>query len=521
MPQIVWMARPDGYLDYYNQRWYEFTGFADGEGGDESWKPILHPEDVQRCVDGWHKAVQSGEPYQIEYRFKDRQTGGYRWYLGRALPIRDETGRVVRWFGTCTDIDDQKRAEEAIAQLLAREQEARERAEAATRAKDEFVAMVSHDLRTPLTAILGWVRLLRAGQLDADDSVRALATIERSAKSQLQLTDDLLDLSRITAGKLSLNARPIELVPIIQAALDTVRLAAEAKGVQLESDLDPGSGSITGDPDRLQQVVWNLLSNAVKFTPRGGRITVRLKRAGTHAQITVSDTGIGIRADFLPYVFDRFRQADPSSPRAKGGLGLGLTIVRHLVELHGGTVRAESPGEGQGATFAVELPQRVVRAETVEEKSVPRTVGDPGPAPSLPTLDGVRVLIVDDEADAREFIAHVLDQCGARVLAVASVREALEALKLRRPDVLVSDIAMPGEDGYALMAQVKALEATYGEPIPAVALTAYGGSEDRERVLSAGYQRHIPKPVQPIKLATVIANLVGRIGQGPEAQSKS
>jgi PAS domain S-box-containing protein len=401
------------------------------------------------------------------------------------------------------DITERKRAEEERARLLARERAARADAESANRMKDEFLASVSHELRTPLSAILAWSGLLRTGRLDAATSGRALETIERSTKLQAQLIGDLLDISRIVTGKLRLNVRPIELGPIVEAAIEAVRPAAEAKAIRIEPPREATVGPISGDPDRVQQILWNLLSNAVKFTSRGGCIRVELERTESRAQIRVSDTGKGISADFLPYVFDRFRQADSSSTRAHGGLGLGLAIVRHLVELQGGTVEAESPGEGHGATFRVSLPLLAVQRDEADQ---PSETG----LHHTPALDGVRVLVVDDEGDARDYISFILEQRGADVTAAASVREALETLERIHPDVLLSDIGMAGEDGYALIRRVRALDVTQGGEIPAAALTAYARNEDRSRALSAGYQLHVAKPVDPVELIAVVAQLARR-----------
>jgi PAS domain S-box-containing protein len=366
----------------------------------------------------------------------------------------------------------------------------------ANRLKDEFLATLSHELRTPLAAILSWSHLLRGGRLEASKAKRAVETIERNARTQARLVDDILDVSRIITGKLRLELHPIAVPAAIEAALEALRPAAEARGIRIRAALDADAGPVSGDPDRLQQVVWNLLSNAIKFTPRGGTVDVRLARVGSAARIEVRDTGQGIKADFLPYVFDRFRQADSTTTRAQGGLGLGLAIARHLVELHGGTIHAESAGEGQGATFAVSLPILAVNSRT--DGALGRSRED-----GAPNLTGVRVLVVDDEADARELITTALELHGAQVTAAASAREALEALPRVRPTVLVSDIGMPGEDGYALIRQLRAR----GETLPAVALTAYAGAEDRTRVLRAGYQVHVVKTAEPTALAAAIARL--------------
>ena len=385
----------------------------------------------------------------------------------------------------------------------------------ANRAKDEFLATVSHELRTPLNAMLGWVKMLRSGILSDADAAHALEVCERNARSQAQLIDDLLDVSRIISGKLRLDLRPVDLLHVVQAAIDVVRPAAEAKDIHLEVEL--GSGMIiSGDPDRLQQVVWNLLSNAVKFTPQGGVVRVALQRVNGSIKVSVSDNGQGIRPEFMPFVFDRFQQADGSLSRKHGGMGLGLAIVRHLVELHGGSVSASSQGSGFGATFTVELPPKSARRTNL---SLPRYVvpseGDKEPQgwqadfSYPPVLRGYRLLVVEDEADALEMVSKMLSRCEAEVKRAASAVEALRVLQAWRPDVLVSDIEMPGEDGYLLIRKVRAA-GNGGAPIPAVALTAHARAEDRIRALAAGFNAHVAKPVEPQELVTVIASLARR-----------
>jgi PAS domain S-box-containing protein len=385
----------------------------------------------------------------------------------------------------------------------------RKRVEEANRIKDEFLATVSHELRTPLTAMLGWVQMLRSGALPAHKHARALEVIERNAKSQQQLIEDLLDVSRIITGKLRLEVTSVELVDVVATAIEAVRPASEAKGLHLHPILDTDIGPLVGDVQRLQQVVWNLLSNAVKFTPKGGHIHIILRRAGSSAELQVRDSGQGISPDFLPHVFERFQQEEGGTSRKHGGLGLGLSIVRHLVELHGGTIEAFSDGEGHGALFTVRLPISPLRKETVPALA---------PAPLKesdcpPGVEGVRVLVVDDEADVREVVATMLERCGVRVSLAASVPEALDVLRRERPDVLISDIGMPEEDGYALIRKVRALPVESGGRVPALAMTAYARMEDRTRALLAGYQMHLPKPIEPTELLVVVATLAGRLGR--------
>jgi two-component system CheB/CheR fusion protein len=451
------------------------------------------------------KGVFRDDNLRVETKVGETRT------LEMASNLYEEEGHQVIQCNV-RDITTRKQAEEDRRQLLAREQAARQEAEAANRAKDDFLATVSHELRTPLSAILGWSRLLCTQKPDGATAVRGLESIERNAMVQAQLIEDILDVSRIVAGKMSLESRPIDLAQIINAAIDTARPAADAKSIQIQTHFDPDIGLVSGDPGRIQQVVWNLLSNAVKFTPNGGRVDIQLERLDSDAQITVSDTGKGISADFLPVIFDRFRQADSTSTRQYGGLGLGLAIVRQIVEMHGGSVRAESRGEGQGATFAVRMP---IKGIAGKENATPRgrlvfpTTGKATPFVCPPQIYGVRVLLVDDQPDTLEMLRSTLEQqCGAEVRTSADVATALEMFEQSKPDVLVSDIAMPGEDGYALIAKVRALEQQGGKRTPAIALTAYVRVEDRARALHAGYDRFVPKPIEPDELLATLVSLV-------------
>jgi signal transduction histidine kinase/ActR/RegA family two-component response regulator len=406
------------------------------------------------------------------------------------------------------EVAERKQAEQERARLLVREQAARAEAEAANRAKDEFLATLSHELRTPLTSILGWSHLLRSGNLPDDTTASALETIERNARAQSQLIDDLLDVSRIITGQLRLDIGPVEIAGIIAAAVDSVRPAASAKKIALHAELGPMPVSLLGDATRLQQVAWNLLSNAVKFTPQGGRVDVWLRRINSHVEVRVEDSGQGISADFLPHVFERFRQADGTTTRRHGGLGLGLAIARHLVELHGGTIRADSQGEGRGAAFTFSLPLTTARPTGGSVETMP---GDVGASPADEgKLAGLRVLVVEDETDARELIAFTLSMYGAHVKAAATALEALDTLEGWTPDVLISDIGMPGVNGYAFIRKVREREAESGQQLPAVALTAYAGVEDRAQALAAGFQAHLAKPLEPGELVQVVATLAGR-----------
>lgn len=425
-------------------------------------------------------------------------------------PLRDSSGRVVGASKIARDISDRKQAEIERVQLLNREQIARSQAEEASRLKDEFLATISHELRTPLNAILGWSRMLGNGKLDAQASEQAVEIIVRNANIQSQLIEDLLDVSRIITGKLRLEESTVELADVIRAALDSARPTAEARKISIESQLSPISGPVRGDANRLQQVVWNLLTNAIKFTPKGGSIRVTLTHRNSQAEIIVSDTGQGIKSEFLPHVFDRFRQADATSTRAHGGMGLGLAIVRHLVELHGGSVEVESSGEGQGATFTVKLPHMALRkGERFENKNLTNGDNHKSQLPdSPPSLEGIRVLVIDDEDDTRSLMTTVLERCHAEVRVAASVRDALLIVNEWKPSIIVSDIGMPEEDGYVLIKEIRAQKNSEISKIPAVALTAYARSQDRLRALSSGYQMHVAKPVEPIELVVVIASLV-------------
>ena len=422
------------------------------------------------------------------------------WEYHNTLRVDGVKAPVVR--GMAHDVTERRQA-------LASEKEARKEAEAANRLKDEFLATVSHELRTPLTSIFGWAKMLAEGGLDAGLQAQALESIWRNARAQVQLVDDLLDASRIITGKLRLDVRPVNLAAVVEAAVDSVRLAAEGKDICLQVHLDPSLDLIRGDQDRLQQVIWNLLSNAVKFTPERGRVEVRVHRLDSHVAMAVSDTGQGIASEFLPYVFDRFRQADQSTTRAHGGLGLGLAIVRHLVELHGGSVKAESGGEGRGATFRVSLPVLAsgLRMPTVAEVGAGNAAAPSQSSSADISLAGLRLLVVDDDEDALVLMRMALGRRGAEVTTAASAAEALDAMGISKPDVLICDIGMPQTDGYALLRQVRALPPEKGGHIPAVALTAYAGEGDKQRAFAVGFQAHLAKPVTPHELAVTIAGV--------------
>jgi PAS domain S-box-containing protein len=450
-----------------------------------------------------HKVIQTRQPLKDETPYTS--AFGTRAYEYIWVPVFDAEGAVEMVAGLTRDITDRKQAEAEREKLLQQEQAAREAAETANRIKDEFLAVLSHELRSPLNPILGWSKLLQQNKLSPAKTASALASIERNALLQSQLIDDLLDISRILSGKLSLNQMSVDLNMVISAALETVRLAAEAKSLQIQTTFSPSQGRVMGDSGRLQQVIWNLLSNAVKFTPQGGQISVRLTQTGSYAQILVTDTGKGINPEFLPYVFEHFRQEDGAITRKFGGLGLGLAIARQIVELHGGRIWVESRGEGQGASFTVELPL-LHTANPVEE------VADTTEARWDDLhLASVRVLVVDDERDSREFVAFVAEQAGAKVTAVGSAIEALQLLSTTPFDILLCDIGMPDMDGYMLVRQVRALPPDQGGQIPAIALTAYAGDFNQKQALAAGFQRHLAKPVEPNELVEAIVTLLSRL----------
>lgn len=676
-PQLVWTTAPDGRVEYCNPQFLDYTGLLleDLRRGAQ-WQSAVHSEDVPRASEAWSKSLSTGEPYDVEYRLRRASDGSYRWFLARGTAVRDGEGRLVRWVGSCTDIDDQKRSEEthrfladagallassldyratlpALARLavphmadwcsvqlldnkgeleqitvanadeqrvsLIREiqsqypadekdaarrvirsgaseyirevtddavaanardahhlelirllnlrswmavpilvdrraigvisfassesgrlferrdldiaeelgrrvgtnidnarlfemtQLERRRAEEASRAKDELLGVTSHELRTPLNAILGWVRLLRMGHLSADKRERALETIERNATIQVQLVEDLLDFNRVITGKLRVSLAPVEPADVVEAAIDVVRPAAEAKNVRLQVLLDPHAGTLNGDAARLQQAVWNLLSNAVKFTPKGGRVYVRMQREDSHVEIVVGDTGVGIAPEFLPHVFQPFRQQDATTTRSHGGLGLGLAIVKHLIELHGGSVEAFSDGQGKGSTFILRLPVSPLRSTPSPRAA--RPVAQSGGSQTVhcpPELEGLHVLVCEDEPDARELLESILTECKATVTLAGSVTEALERFSKKVPDVIISDIGMPEASGYELIRRIRALPIEKGGRVPAVALTAYASMADRTRALMEGFQNHVAKPTEPQELLAAVAALVGR-----------
>ncbi|HEV2292529.1 MAG TPA: PAS domain S-box protein [Tepidisphaeraceae bacterium] len=520
IPQLAWMAKPDGWIFWYNRRWYEYTGTTPQQMEGWGWQSVHDPAELPRVTERWQHSIHSGEPFEMEFPLKGAD-GRFRWFLTRIAPLRDGEGKIKLWFGTNTDIEDRRRIAEERAQLLEAERSARLEAERTSRMKDEFLATLSHELRTPLNAILGWSQILASGSRDEQDLAEGLRTIERNARAQTQIIEDLLDMSRIISGKVRLDVQRVDLAAVVQDAVATAKPSADAKGIRLQTVLDPHAGPVSGDPARLQQVMWNLLSNAVKFTPRGGRIQLLLERVNSHVEISVIDTGEGISPEFLPHVFDRFRQADATTTRRYGGLGLGLSIVKQLVELHGGSVRVKSLGTGHGATFTVSLPLPVIHPEPnpdVERRHPRATSAGMSLPDACVRIAGVKVLVVDDEPDARALVKRLLEDCEAQVIGAASAAEALHLVRTERPDVLVADVGMPGEDGYSLIKRVRALGPQNGGGVPSAALTAYARPEDRVKAVLAGFQMHLAKPVEPAELIATVASLAGRTQTQDPAQ---
>lgn len=495
MPIIIFTATPDGNMDYCNRQLTEFTAVSCEELCASGRASFTHPDETEEDDRLWRRSIESGEPFQFESRFR-RADGVYRWHLTRAAAMRD-AGGIVIWVGSSTDIHDRKSVEETLVRQY-------RESEALSRAKDEFLATSSHELRTPLTSILGWSELLVSGGLDPETEREALDSIRQSAKAQARLIDDMLDVSRLLTGKLELNNEPVDVAAALLLAIRAIMPSAEKKNLEVDRSFARGASRVDGDPTRLQQIFWNILSNAVKFTPAGGRIRIRLSSHESRVDVEVSDTGQGIGREFLPRVFDSLSQEGGSSTREHGGLGLGLSIVRQLVQMHGGTVQAESDGEGQGATFTVSLPARRFPA-IVEEPRLHIRDGSHAPVTGdAVSIAGMRVLVVDDEPDMRKLISTVLRGAGASVVTAGSAVEAFEQLAAQSFDVLVSDLAMPAEDGHSLTRRIRA-SGDVQSGIPAIAVTAYGGPLQRELALSAGFDDYVKKPFSPQDLVGAVA----------------
>ncbi|MEO6079567.1 MAG: PAS domain S-box protein [Steroidobacteraceae bacterium] len=505
-PALIWMSDADKMHTWFNRPWLEFTGRTLEQERGYGWTENIHADDLKSCMQQYTESFEARVPFRMECRIR-RKDGAWRWMVNAAVPLFENQGQdFCGYIGSCLDMTEMRLAANERESLLEAERNARSEAERVGRMKDEFLATLSHELRTPLNAVLGWTVLLQRLPPGSQDHKKGLETIERNARAQANIIEDLLDMSRIISGKVQLDVKPVNLREIVEAAIDTLRPSADAKRLRLNATLDSRIGLVRGDANRLQQVMWNLLTNAAKFTQAGGRINIVMERVNSHVEISVEDSGIGIAPAFLTHVFDRFRQADASITRGQGGLGLGLSIVKHLVELHGGNVRAESAGEGQGTTFTVTLPITSVRSERREQYERP-WVQDTNPAAiDLPMLDRVRVLVVDDQPDARELIGRlIIDQRGRAVLA-ESAGHALDLLGQEPIDILVSDIGMPETDGYELIRRIRALPGSVGRT-PAIAVTAYARADDRHRALLAGFQMHLSKPVEPRELIAGIASL--------------
>ena len=501
MPLMIFTAKPNGDIDYVNRQLTDFTGLRSEEVCNSGRGAFTHPDEVEEAARRWRHSIESGEPFQHESRFR-RGDGVYRWHLTRASAMRDAGGSIMIWVGSSTDIDDRKSVEENLVRQY-------DESETLSRAKDEFLATSSHELRTPLTSILGWSELLVTGQLDAETQREAIDSIRQSAKAQSRLIDDMLDVSRLLTGKLELNSEMVDVAATLLLAIRAITPAAENKNIRLEKSFARDASRVYGDATRLQQIFWNILSNAVKFTPAGGSIRIRLSSADSQVEVEVSDTGKGISRDFLPRVFETLSQERGTSTREQGGLGLGLSIVKQLVEMQGGTVRAESEGQGQGSTFTVSLPAQGLITSVQRPWS---KVGDATDAPARDetvSVAGMRVLVVDDEPDTRKMIATVLRGAGASVVTASSAAEGFEQLTEQSFDVLVSDIAMPTEDGHSLARRIRARDDEKSR-IPAVAVTAYGGPLQRRLALSAGFDDYVKKPFGPQELVRAVAGVAAR-----------
>jgi PAS domain S-box-containing protein len=502
-----------GRVTFWNPSATQMFGWTREEAMGQRLSDLIIPEAQREAhQQGLERYVRTGEGSLLNRRLEvtGLRRDGTEFPLELAVtPLRE--GEFITFHAFIRDITERKRAEAERDGLLADTEHARDQAEAASRAKDQFLATLSHELRTPLTSIVGWVYLLRSGQVDAATMQRGLETIERNAMLQAQLVSDILDMSRIMAARFRLVVRPVEVAPLIASAIDSLMPAARAKSLRILPVLDPTAGPVLGDPDRLQQVFWNLLSNAIKFSGEGGRVHVQLAAAERGVAITIEDEGVGIPADFLPHVFELFRQRDSSNTRAHGGLGLGLSVVRHLVELHGGTVRAHSAGEGRGASFTVtlpllkdaELPPRPA-AEAAPETAPART------APDLPSLEGVTVLVVDADGGVRDVVGEVLRGAGAQVETAGSARAGFASLLRVRPDVVVTELDLPDDSGHALLRRVRSLPEDAGAATPVAVISTRSRVEDRAETLRAGFQMHLGKPVRPVELLAVVANLSGR-----------
>ncbi len=500
IPIAIWTTDAEGSVKYCNRAWTNYSGVHAEQVVTLVDPSFVHPSDLDGLCAGWNLASHEGVAWEVEVRLR-RRDGIYRWHIVRGLPQANAEARVTGWIVTATDIDQHKLAEELRAQLLERETSARESAEAANKAKDDFLAVISHELRAPLNAIVGWIEILRGKQLNVDETDHALETIARNAEMQRVLVEDILDVSSIVTGRLTIDPTSINLTCLVRDEVESFRPLAATKGVSLDMTLGADEQEVLVDRRRMQQVVSNLLGNAIKFTPQGGRVEVWTEKSGATFVIRIKDTGEGIVKELLPEVFDRFRQGDSSITRAQPGVGLGLAIVRHMVVLHGGEVLAESEGAGFGSTFTVSIPVQAsaaspeAREPEVADEAQPRMGGG---------LDDVRVLVVDDDEDSRDLLERYLTSRGAQVVGASSVEQALVRLQEAHPHILISDLGMPGEDGFALIHRIRRLPAESGGTIPAIALTGFASNQHRTAALAAGFQAHVAKPVDLERLVRLI-----------------
>jgi PAS domain S-box-containing protein len=503
LPQLIWAMDAKGRVEFLSEQWAEYTGVPLDILREMDRKTLVHPDDLPGALERWGRCLAAGSPYESRHRMR-HSSGEFRWQLVRGVPIRDGAGNIVRWAGTITDIHDQIATQSDLVTARNEAERMRVEAETANRIKDDFLAIVSHELRAPLNAIGGWAGVLRVGKLDASGIEKAAAVIEKNVRAQAKMIEDLLDVSRIVSGKFRLELQPFDPRIAVDGAVEALRPAATAKGLRIEVVRPQRGGAISGDPNRLQQAVLNLIANAVKFTDAGGEIRVALGYNDGFAEIEVCDTGSGIAPELLPKLFERFRQADAATQRRFGGLGLGLAIVRHIAELHGGSVRAESDGEGRGARFLLRIPLAgYVRGSASDGGA--RADGQTATVikPSAELLSGLRLLSVDDEADASEVLKAALEQYGATVTTVASAAAALDILEREPFDVLVSDIGMPEMNGYELLRRIRDGDGN-ARKIPAIAVTGFAREEDRQRALQAGYRAHVVKPIEPDELAAAV-----------------
>jgi PAS domain S-box-containing protein len=488
MPQIVWTARPDGYLDYYNRRWFEYTGLTMEQTEGWGWQPVLHPDDAEMCLRRWARSVLTGEDYQIEYRFKRASDGQYRWHLGRAVPMRNGDGEILKWLGTCTDIHDQKRAEETARQ--------------SNRARDNFLATLSHELRTPLTPVIGWLHMMRNGMIPVSSFDRSLEIIDNNAHTLMRIINDLLDMSAIMSGKMRIESLPVSLHSALREAVEVVSDEAARRGIVIEmTDCDEDDVTVIGDRVRLTQIFWNLLNNAIKFSPAATVVRVKCEANGVEQRITVEDDGQGIRADFMPHVFERFRQADESKTRDHGGLGIGLALVKSFVETHGGRVVVESAGVGQGSSFTVYLPRYESPARSAPAHTTQAGGEDAATTPA-------HLLLVEDAEDTLTLLQTALGVRGYRTTPCDSASEALRAAAAESFDLIVSDIGLPQMDGHELLKRLR--ELPHLRDVPAIALTGYAAAKDATAALDAGFNLHLAKPIEPSELIAAIEQLLSK-----------